>query len=838
MRKKEKEREKYMKYKILISAALIVALMISIAPALAFVGPPYSGPGYQPWPTEDNRFEMFGPWVNTLYISMYASAEAEWDALETGAVDFTDWPLTVARLQKYTVSPTFPHIAVADAGGEFGSYYLDLRNDVFTNDNENNVIGDEGDLRNPLGDPTLIELPLDHPYAPGAIVTRGSQFRLAIAHLVDRDAIIAMADGATPIHYPMYTHLPEETAFRFAGWINDDVPHYPYDPALAAQILTWAGYVDTDGDGWRNYDSNGDGVIDATDANINLVFYTRLDAYRTAIGDFVQNALINPPINVQVTRRPVTGGGAWNDYMLIKKGNMYTAGWILSRMPTLLYGLFHSQFYWHPGDPPNYNKVSDPVLDAVLEELYAPPTVEDAKEACHLAQYLLLKPENVYNIPMGNNHMYKAYKKWYSEGTTQGPYWLGVLNTLGYGINTGALPLASDFSMRPETGTATVVKYGWQQNWVPSSLNPYQYSWYWDAEVIFRVYEGCMVTNPFNAFGGGPMGEPGDLPWLAWAWEQQVDVEGGTTKVTFYLRDDVYFHDGIKMTAKDYYYTVQLGHWMAEDHPEYGWTALPPWFWESIADITPEYDTGDTPGVGVDMPDGPDGYRIVVNYNVASAWALWYAGGVPIVPKHKWWDVFYPDPTGVDGFAPDPQMVGTGPWKFYPHYADGSEPEYHTLGQWIKMDINPNYHHKYVAGKEYAKYIRVTFGSPDIYVDNTGPTTKTVTLLVTVWNAETNEFVLAGKIENVKVPKGSWGVSMIPGLSPGRYKALAVALPFEVIGWSEFEVPEFTTTLPGDIARSTAKYQRLPPDNRVNFMDQFWFGKTNGQTASFVTTYP
>jgi len=58
---------------------------------------------------------------------------------------------------------------------------------------------------------------------------------------------------------------------------------------------------------------------------------------------------------------------------------------------------------------------------------------------------------------------------------------------------------------------------------------------------------------------------------------------------------------------------VQLSHWIAEDHPEYGWLGLPPTWWDCIKDLTPEYDTGDIPGVGVDMPDGPNGYVIVFN---------------------------------------------------------------------------------------------------------------------------------------------------------------------------------------------------------------------------------
>jgi hypothetical protein len=123
---------------------------------------------------------------------------------------------------------------------------------------------------------------------------------------------------------------------------------------------------------------------------------------------------------------------------------------------------------------------------------------------------------------------------------------------------------------------------------------------------------------------------------------------------------------------------------MAQDHAEYGWTGLPPWFYGNMVDITYEGAT-DTMGVGVDMVNGPDGLVIRVYYNVQSPWAFWWsASGIPLVPKHKWWDVFYPNPTGVDGFAPDPSLIGTGPFKFYP--ADITDPAYYTEGSHIKLD--------------------------------------------------------------------------------------------------------------------------------------------------------
>ena len=372
--------------------------------------------------------------------------------------------------------------------------------------------------------------------------------------------------------------------------------------------------------------------------------------------------------------------------------------------------------------------------------------------------------------------------------------------------------------------TGGIIKYGWSQTWVPTSLNPFIYAWFWDAEIIYRAYDCLLAVNPYNPMGGGA-GEypPGDLPWVAKKWKIEQDLPSESVRITFWLRDDVYFHDGTKLTAKDVYYTVQLGHWIAEDHPEYGWTCLLPTWWDCIKDLTPEYDTGDIPGVGVDMPDGPNGYVIVFNYNVLSSWALWWAGGIPIVPKHKWWDIFYPDPTGVDGFAPDPSLIGTGPWKFYPH--DINDPEYYTPGDHIKMDMNPNFHNRYIPEADWLK-VSFTSNALDVYIDNSGPTSLTVTVDLYIYGDG------CWKVENVRVPRRSWGVALIQGLSPGEYEILAIIEQYYVMNWAKITLQPEPPHPAADIAGSTIKYRRLPRDQRVDYKDLFWMIKTYGQSVS------
>ena len=79
------------------------------------------------------------------------------------------------------------------------------------------------------------------------------QFRQAVAHSVDKDAII---DGVQHgLGYPQWSSIsPASGDFH-----NPDVRTYPYDLDQANQILDSLGWVDTDGDGIRE-DSNGNAI--------------------------------------------------------------------------------------------------------------------------------------------------------------------------------------------------------------------------------------------------------------------------------------------------------------------------------------------------------------------------------------------------------------------------------------------------------------------------------------------------------------------------------------------------------------------------------------------------
>ena len=72
---------------------------------------------------------------------------------------------------------------------------------------------------------------------------RNVNFRRAMAHLLDRDALIELVYNGSAL--PMYTNVYPINEF----WVNPDVETYPYDPELAAELLAGIGYDRTNSDG-------------------------------------------------------------------------------------------------------------------------------------------------------------------------------------------------------------------------------------------------------------------------------------------------------------------------------------------------------------------------------------------------------------------------------------------------------------------------------------------------------------------------------------------------------------------------------------------------------------
>ena len=96
--------------------------------------------------------------------------------------------------------------------------------------------------------------------------TSNKEFRLAMAHLIDRQTIID--NIAFGFGYPQYSFIPKVSPYYWEG--SDDAAA-KYDPEMAVEILDGLGWVDTDGDGWREDDLGNKIVFELTTNSGNTV---------------------------------------------------------------------------------------------------------------------------------------------------------------------------------------------------------------------------------------------------------------------------------------------------------------------------------------------------------------------------------------------------------------------------------------------------------------------------------------------------------------------------------------------------------------------------------------
>ncbi len=142
------------------------------------------------------------------------------------------------------------------------------------------------------------------------------EFRQAMAHLVDRETLIN--NIAFGFGYPQYSFVPQFSPFYWEG--SPDAA-YHYDPDRAADLLDEIGYVDQNGDGWRQ-DPDGNRISFRLQTNSD-------NSQRVGIGEaFAQEAA---EVGVEVNFQPgdfnaivgqLTGGFDWDAIIIGLTGSV------------------------------------------------------------------------------------------------------------------------------------------------------------------------------------------------------------------------------------------------------------------------------------------------------------------------------------------------------------------------------------------------------------------------------------------------------------------------------------------------------------------------------------
>ena len=767
--KGEKEKKETMKYNKLVVLMLLTSML---AITLVMVPSAFAGD----W--EENRFDLYGPRVDRLRFNYYAGPDAEFTALEGKSIDITDWPLTKSWIDKWSVPPYSDYIEIDWYGGERGMFNLDV--------NQNETMPD--DSYNPLGDPTIVTVAITSSGVPDEgesyTASRGYHFLHAIAHLVKREEFITtVLEG---LGEAVYAWMPT----FYGPNVNPDVDQHPYSPTEAAEILDKAGFVDgPDADDWRE-DPAGNNL------NIDFVYRFQHTPGRKELGDWIAAEL--EAINVDVTLDPKDGAGAFAKVMVAKNFHLYTGGWSLGLVPDHLYALFHSDFYW---DGTmfclNYGNHHDSEHDTLSELVYYAPDKATAVDANWDCQETYVDPEHMGPLSVWAAMAPKGCSKYYvGAGDYNGKAWKNHVNELGFGINA-YLTFLMMHTEGDELMPGGVIEYGSYVSKIPGALNPFYASWYPDYEVLNKVYDGLLMYDPYH-----PTELDYYMPFLACGWKVETwDNPDNpdfptSTKLTFYLRDDAKWHDGVAFTSADVKWTIDYARVPAN---EVDW-------YPSVSEVH--------------HVEVPDDYTAVVYMNCSSYWALnWIGVGFPVAPKHIWELI---PPEDIRGFSPDKHIIGTGPFMVgTEHSIDPLDADYYIPEAFCILDRNPEFWNSYVSGMDTRHTMRVQPVDPiDIYL---GGPDAIMSLDVTVDGTTYT-------IGNVRVA-GGWGVTSVPGVVSGATASVSIKiLPNGPTISTTMANPTMTTTLPGDTTGARIKPPRDLPDGWVGWKDAYWFLRVFGQS--------
>lgn len=448
-------------------------------------------------------------------------------------------------------------------------------------------------------------------------------FRHAVAHLVPKAEIEAVIFGGV-IAKRLDTFVPPVLRKCY----NPDVDAHPWNPAEAEVILTNAGIDPASvptiifSSPTEASDPSAYGTADLIVQNMQSIGLD-VDHQETDFSALAEKVLITRDFDMALTSWPGLGRDP------------------IDRDPDFLYQFFHSS----QDVPGGYNLpgVADSELDALLEELHHSMSGETAATA-KLVQDKLA--ELLPCVPVYTWSHVDAYRMGDpSLGDLE-----GVVKTEGYGSDNDWT-----FNLIHWTNQPIGSNLDWILNFEPFLLNPLFGMIESDWVMLDRIYDPLIAVEPYAHT---------DIPWVASNWI--VEYSESEMNITFWLREDVYWHDGEPVNAEDVKFS-----------------------WEFIRDYQiPMYKPMWENLVNVEVSAS----NVVRAYfNSTSPYYLYDLSDTALLlPEQIWQDVtdpktFYPsqeDHPTVPGLT---KLIGTGPYIYDPD----SNP---VLGGYIGGNANGDYY--------------------------------------------------------------------------------------------------------------------------------------------------
>lgn len=399
-------------------------------------------------------------------------------------------------------------------------------------------------------------------------ILRDVNFRHALFHAYNQKEIIAS------IHKYTVTPVTSLVPPAQGEWVNPKVPTHPFSPGdksatteypqdhSSCGILRHGGYLYSHAkDNWVTpYDLDGDGtpgtnhperppqILDEDEVVPVLRVFTPRYEVTPTVAEHVARwiAELNKMGLTSIQQKPME---VWSYLVKVfdeADFDMYYRGWSLGRFPTHLYDMCHSSQLSYIPLNPGYNApgIKDPELDTKLETIMYSLNHEEKMEACYEAQRMLYDPET---NPLCACTYMQLYSMIFFNAFQ--PELEGIVDSPGYGSDNDwtFYGIRWQDGVRPSTSENTLV---WGLSEEPERLNPCYASSPYAWGILDRVYDGLMNVDPYSHR---------NISWIATNWELEPfsgaapngkEITDGM-RITFWLRNDVYWQDGNQFTAWD-----------------------------------------------------------------------------------------------------------------------------------------------------------------------------------------------------------------------------------------------------------------------------------------------
>jgi len=512
-----------------------------------------------------------------------------------------------------------------------------------------------------------------------------TDFRRAIAYCINREELIkTLLLG--------YGRVATSCIPRAHGiWRNPNVTQYEYNPVKAAEILDRLGFIDTDKDGIRNDPKTGRNL---PDMYITIPSY---DPIRIRMAQLISGwaAEIGLPIKTEA----IEFGTMVDKICGERNFDMccWTYGWYPPWDPISL--TYHSSqdVPWGWNDP----GIRNSTWDALIDEILSTPSMDELKRDIWKFQewHMQLIPD----FPLFERLMIDAYRTDKTEG------WLPFGTSINSMFGNGLVNFWSFMNVH-EKGKLFGGKIKVSLPQEPKTLNPIKLVSTWDTIAIGMIYDTLMRLDLNNNY----------IPWMARSWDVKIFPENKTQIITFYLYENITWHDGKPLTGEDVKFTIEY----------YRDKQAPP-FQPYVSSVY--------------KVEVPSTYTVKVYLNTTSVIALYNIGTMLyILPKHLWYNVT--DPMEYEPKVP----IGSGPFKFVEW----------VKGEYMKFIYNDKYfklpRERIVVPFELSN-LRIT--PSKAYVGDMVSVTVTIKNKGYVERSQEIQFKVAGNVEDKKT------ITLAPGQS-------------------------------------------------------------------------